>query len=120
MSDEQHQQDRYGSRLAGMFGYVTPDDQARWAQQRAQNTPRVSAIRQAAQSSVDSALEFASMNVHARLDAAHRVVAQREFEESHARVIGTRRDPATRSIIETVDYEPRRGQTAVIEPDWEI
>ncbi|MEU6263723.1 hypothetical protein [Saccharopolyspora shandongensis] len=122
MSTDQHaeeQQTRYGSRFAEMFGYVTPEDRSRWEQQRAQNKPKVNAIKQGAKSSVSSMLEVGDKSIHAKLDAAHRVAAQRRFEESHDKIVNKRRDPKTWSITETVDYEPK-DEREEIEPDFEL
>lgn len=121
MSDDQQveQQERYGSRLAQMFGYVTPEDRSRWEQQRAQNKPSVNAIKKGAKSAVSSMMEFGDRNINARLNAAHRIADQQRFEESHNRIVSTRRDPATRSIIESVDYEYKDDRES-IEPDFEI
>ncbi|MFF8902617.1 hypothetical protein ACF082_34685 [Streptomyces lydicus] len=120
MSQEQNegQQVRFGSRFARMFGYVTPEDRSRWEQQRAQNKPNVSAIEQGAKS-LGSMMEFGERNIGAKLDAAHRVAAQQRFEESHDKVVNQRRDPNTRNIIESVDYEPRDDREE-IEPDLEL
>ncbi|MFD7537470.1 hypothetical protein [Streptomyces sp. NPDC059819] len=109
MSQEQNegQQFRFGSRLAQMFGYVTPEDRTRWEQQRAQNTPNVNAAKQGMKSLLDAVMEFGERNIGAKLDAAHRVAAQQRFEESHDKVVNHRRDPNTRNIIESVDYEPK-------------
>ncbi len=121
MSDQQPeaQQERYGSRLAQMFGYVTPEDRRRWEQNRAQDRKRVSAITQGAKSSIGSMMEFAERNIGAKLDAAHRVAAQERFEESHKKIVSRQRDPRTRSIIETVDYQPKDDRDE-IEPDVEF
>lgn len=121
MSQEQNegQQVRFGSRFARMFGYVTPDDRSRWKQQRAQNQPNVSATKQGTKALLGSMMEFGERNIGAKLDAAHRVAAQRRFEESHDKVVNQRRDPNTRNIIESVDYEPRDGREE-IEPDLEL
>ncbi|AXE23938.1 hypothetical protein C0216_11145 [Streptomyces globosus] len=121
MNQEQNegQQIRFGSRFARMFGYVTPEDRSRWEQQRAQNKPHVSALRQGATSALSSMMEFGERNIGAKLDAAHRVAAQQRFEESHDKVLNQRRDPNTRSIIESVVYEPR-GDREGTEPDLEI
>ena len=113
------QQVRYGSGFARMFGYVTHEDRSRWEQQRAQNQPKVNAIKQGVRSSVDAMLEFADKNIHAKLDAAHRVVAQQRFDVSHDKIVNKRRDPTTQSIIETVDYEPKDDRET-IEPDLEL
>ncbi|MCJ0875189.1 hypothetical protein [Streptomyces sp. AP-93] len=121
MSQERNerQQVRFGSRFARMFGYVTPEDRSRWEQQRAQNKPNVNAIKQGAKSSLGSMMEFGERNIGAKLDAAHRVAAQRRFEESHNKVVNQRRDPNTRNIIESVDYEPKDDREE-IEADLEV
>ncbi|WP_328689723.1 hypothetical protein OHA74_11605 [Streptomyces phaeochromogenes] len=121
MSQEQNegQQVRFGSRFARMFGYVTPDDRSRWKEQRAQNKPNVSATKQGTKALLGSMMEFGERNIGAKLDAAHRVAAQRRFEESHDKVVNQRRDPNTRNIIESVDYEPRDDREE-IEPDLEL
>ena len=121
MSQEQNegQQVRFGSRFARMFGYVTPDDRSRWKEQRAQNQPNVSATKQGTKALLGSMMEFGERNIGAKLDAAHRVAAQRRFEESHDKVVNQRRDPNTRNIIESVDYEPRDDREE-IEPDLEL
>ncbi|WP_327357870.1 hypothetical protein [Streptomyces sp. NBC_01304] len=121
MSQEQDegQQIRIGSRFARMFGYVTPEDRSRWEQLRAQNKPHVSAVKQAGQAALGSMMEFGERNIGAKLDAAHRVAAQRQFEESHDKVVNQHRDPNTRNIIESVDYEPKDDREE-IEPDLEL
>ncbi|MER6520096.1 hypothetical protein ABT246_24980 [Streptomyces sp. NPDC001553] len=112
------QQVRFGSRFARMFGYATPEDRSRWEQQRAQHKSNVNAIKQGAKASLGSMMEFGERNIGAKLDAAHRVAAQRRFEESHDKVVNQRRDPNTRNIIESVDYEPKDDREE-IEPDLE-
>ncbi|MFJ6484209.1 MULTISPECIES: hypothetical protein [unclassified Streptomyces] len=121
MNQEQNegQQVRFGSRFARMFGYVTPEDRSRWEQQRAQNKSNVSAIQQGAKSALSSLMEFGERNIGTKLDAAHRVAAQRRSEESHNKIMNHRRDPNTRNIIESVDYEPEDDREG-IEPDLEI
>ncbi|KOT57097.1 MULTISPECIES: hypothetical protein [Streptomyces] len=120
MSQEQNegQQVRFGSRFARMFGYVTPEDRSRWEQQRAQNKPNVNAAKQGVKSLLGSMVEFGDRNIGAKLDAAHRVAAQRRFEESHNKIVTQHRDPNTRSIIESVGYEPKDDREE-IEPDLE-
>ncbi|MFI1408715.1 hypothetical protein ACH4Y0_02060 [Streptomyces sp. NPDC020707] len=113
------QQVRFGSRLARMFGYVTPEDRSRWEQMREQNNSKVKATKQGMKSSLGSMMEFGERNIGAKLDAAHRVAAQKRFDESHAKVVNQRRDPYTRNIIESVDYEPRDDREE-IEPDLEL
>ncbi|WP_405814486.1 hypothetical protein OG241_07725 [Streptomyces sp. NBC_01390] len=121
MSQEQNegQQVRFGSRFARMFGYVTPEDRSRWKQQRAQNQPNVSATKQGTKALLGSMMEFGERNIGAKLDAAHRVAAQRRFEESHDKVVNQRHDPNTRNIIESVNYEPRDDREE-IELDLEL
>ncbi|MFK0179682.1 hypothetical protein ACIQVR_27350 [Streptomyces xanthochromogenes] len=120
MSQEQDlgQDARYGSRLARMFGYVTPEDRSRWEQMRAQNKPKVSAARQGAKSLLGSVMEFGDRNVGAKLDAAHRVAAQQRFDESHDKIVNKRHDSRTRNIIESVDYKPKDDREE-IDPDLE-
>ncbi|QXV57388.1 hypothetical protein [Amycolatopsis sp. TNS106] len=117
LADQQHSS--YGSSFARMFGYVTPEDRNRWEQQREQNRPRVNAAKLAMKASVASTLEFGERTVHARLDAAHRVAAQREFDTAHNKAVRKRRDPGSQSIIETVDYEPK-DQRSTLDPDLEL
>lgn len=121
MSDDQQveQPERYGSSLAQMFGYVTPEDRGKWAQQRAQNKPRVNAVRQGVKSGMSALMEFGDRNIRGKLDAAHRVAAQQQFDETHDKITSRRRDPGTRSIIETVDYEPKDNRET-IEPDLDL
>ncbi|WP_405824614.1 hypothetical protein OG705_30200 [Streptomyces sp. NBC_00838] len=121
MSHEQNeeQQVRFGSGLARMFGYVTPEDRSRWAQQRAQNKPNINAIQQVAESMLGSMMEFGERNIGAKLDAAHRVAAQQKFDESHAKIVSKYRDPQTRSIIESVDYASKDDREG-IEQDLEL
>ncbi|MEU7156120.1 hypothetical protein AB0A98_06700 [Streptomyces chrestomyceticus] len=118
MNQEQSegQQVRFGSRFARMFGYVTPQDRSQWEQQRDQNKPNVNAARQGAKSLLGSMVEFGDRNIGAKLEAAHRVAAQQRFEESHSKIVNQHRDPATRSIIESVGYEPKDDREE-IEPD---
>jgi hypothetical protein len=121
MNQEQNlgQEARYGSRLARMFGYVTPEDRSRWEQMRAQNEPNVSAAKQGAKSLLGSLMEFGDRNIGAKLDAAHRVAAQQRFDESHDKIVNKHRDSKTRNIIESVDYQPKDDREE-IEPDLEL
>ena len=122
MSEEQQpevQETGYGSRLARMFGYVTPEDRSKWEQQRAQNRRHVSAAKKGVKSTLASMIEFGERNIGSKLDAAHRVAAQKRFEESHDRIVSKHRDPRTRSIVETVDYK-RTDDRQEIEPDLEM
>lgn len=120
MSDDQQIDEiRYGSRLARMFGYVTSEDRGRWEQERAQNREHVSALKRGAKSSLSSMMEFGERNIGARLDAAHRVAAQTRFEQSHEKVVSRHRNPRTRSIVETVEYDAK-DERQEIEPDVEI
>ena len=120
MSDDQQvEETRYGSRLARMFGYITPEDRSRWEQERAQNKRHVNAVKRGVKSSLSSTMEFGERNVGSKLDAAHRVAAQTRFEQSHERVVSRHRDPRSRSIIETVGYDPR-DERQEIEPDVEV
>lgn len=122
MSDGQQveqPQERYGSRFAEMFGYVTPEDRSKWEQARAREKKKPKALKQGAKAGMGSMMEFGERNLNSKLSAAHRVAAQEEFEESHNRVVTTRRDPRTRSIIEAVDWQERDDRTE-IEPDLEM
>ncbi|MFB7917070.1 hypothetical protein [Streptomyces sp. NPDC056061] len=121
MSNDQQaeQQPLYGSRFAQMFGYVTPEDRGRWEQQRAQNRKRVSALEQGTKSAGSSMMEFGQRNVDSKLNAAHRVAQQRQFEESHDKITSKRRGPKNESITETVDYE-HKDDRQEIEPDFEL
>ncbi|MEU7315504.1 hypothetical protein [Streptomyces sp. NPDC007083] len=115
----EQQQEMYGSRFAQMFGYVTAEDREHWEQQRAQNKPNVNAIKQGTKSSVGSMLEFGDRNINAKLNAAHRIADQEQFDKSHAKIVNKQRDPKTQSIIETVDYA-YTGDRQEIEPDFEM
>ncbi|MGW6600515.1 hypothetical protein [Streptomyces sp. NPDC055036] len=121
MSSEQleEQQTRYGSHLARMFGYVTPEDRSRWEQTRAQNKKHVSAAKEGTKSALGALMEFGERSIGAKLDAAHRVAAERRFEESHDRIVSERHNPRTQSIIESVGYEPKDNREE-IDPDLEI
>ncbi|MFC9756700.1 hypothetical protein [Streptomyces sp. NPDC056921] len=121
MSQKQHeeQQAPHGSRFAQMFGYVTPEDRSRWEQTRAQNQRHVNAAKIGTKASLDSMMEFGERIIGAKLDAAHRVAAQQQFDESHTRIVSRHRDPKTRSITETVGYEPKDDREE-IEPDLEL
>ncbi|MEV0443602.1 hypothetical protein AB0I84_18855 [Streptomyces spectabilis] len=121
MGQEQNEgpQTRFGSRFARMFGYVTPEDRSRWEQMRAQNTPHVNATKQGAKVLLSSMAEFGERNIGAKLDAAHRVAAQRQFEESHDKIVNQRRDPNTRNIIQSVGYEPKDDREE-IDPELEL
>lgn len=120
MSEEQiEDQQQSGSRLAQMFGYVTPEDRSRWQQQRSQNQKRVSASKKGAKSTLGSMMEFVERDVSSKLNAAHRVAAQKEFEEGNNKSTSSRYDPETRSIVETVKYS-EIDDRPTIEADMEI
>jgi hypothetical protein len=121
MSDDQNegQPENSGSRLAQMFGYVTPEDRSKWQQQRTQNQGRVSATKKGAKSTLGSMMEFGERNMRSKLDAAHRVAAQKKFDETHSKTTTRHADPRTRSIIETVDYSENDTRQS-IDSDMEI
>ena len=93
-----------------MFGYVTPEDRSKWEQNRAQNKPRVNALKVAMQSAAGAVMEFGQRNMDAKLKAAHQVVAREQFEESHDKTVTKRQNPRTGAVTETVDYQPKNRQ----------
>lgn len=124
MSEQQQdegQQERYGSRFAQMFGFVTPEDRSRWEQARAQEKPNVGLAKKGMKSGADSMMDFGQQNMRGTLDAAHRVAAQQRFDEEHNKITTRHRDPKTQSIVESVDYEHKDDrETIETEPDFEM
>jgi hypothetical protein len=121
MSDQnvETQAERFGSKFAQMFGYVTPEDRGKWEQQRAQNKKSVSALKQAAKMSSGSMMDFGERNINARLTAAHRVVEQTQFDETHTKTTTSRVDPKTQSITESYGYSAKEESENSLEPDFE-
>lgn len=83
---QQHNEPR-GSKFAEMFGYVKPDDRARWDQQRQAMQRQPGAMRTGVKQSLSSMMEFGQTNVQARLQAAHRIKEQEAFDNRKDRVI---------------------------------
>lgn len=120
MQDE-GQQERYGSRFAQMFGFVTPEDRSKWEHARAQSKPSVGAAKRGLKSGAEAMMDFGQQNMRGALDAVHRVAAQQRFEEEHNKITTRHRDPRTQSIIESVDYEHKDDRTTIeTEPDFEM
>lgn len=118
MSEEtQPRQEQQGSRLAEMFGFVTPEDRAKWDQQRraAQVRDQTSVSKSYSKASLNSLLEFGETNVKARLSAAHRVLAQREFDEGHERKV--RQGMEGQLITEAVSYESKDDRDLIGDDD---
>ncbi|WP_026927950.1 hypothetical protein [Granulicoccus phenolivorans] len=115
---------RSGSRLARMFGYVTPEDRARWEQQRHEQEPALTQLRAAAAASLGALLEWHQTVTGSRFDAEQRTASQARFESSYARTSTRTRDPRTRSITEVVgftavDHRPRLEPDRQTGPDFE-
>src|SRR5699024_284239 len=89
MSNDQveREPEKYGSKFAQMFGYIRPEDRARWSQLRAENQKKVSTTRQTAKLSSASMLDFGNRNINAKLMAAHRVAEQEKFDTTHAKTV---------------------------------
>lgn len=93
------------SEIALGFGFVTPDDRAKWDQARhyqQQDRPR-SAAAEFVKSSMTAASEVGRERIQARLRAAHQVAAQEERDQTKE----TRR---TITQVETVDIQERDGR----------
>ena len=121
MDDQQDgaHQERYGSRFAQMFGFITAEDRARWEQARAMERPKVNLAKRAMKSGADSMMDFGQQNMRGTLDAAHRVAAQQRFDEEHNKITTRHRDPETQSIVESVDYEHKDAREKLdTEPDF--
>lgn len=103
----------HDQQMASMFGYKSQQQQQKWAQRRQARTERVSAAKSLMSSAGESLLQFSSRNIDAQLNAAHRVSAQREFEETHTRNVSRTRSGVDRSITETVSYSPKDDRTTL-------
>lgn len=120
---DEGQQERYGSRFAQMFGFVTPEDRSKWEQARAQQKPSVNLAKKGMKAGADSMMDFGQQNMRGTLDAAHRVAAQQRFDEEHDKITSRHRDPRTRSIVESVDYVHKDDRETIgteTEPDFEM
>lgn len=118
---DEGQQEKYGSRFAQMFGFVTAEDRSRWEQARAQEKPKVGLAKKGMKSGADSMMDFGQQNMRGTLDAAHRVAAQQRFDEEHNKITTRHRDPKTQSIVESVDYEHKDDRETIgTEPDFEM
>ncbi|WP_181273667.1 hypothetical protein [Brevibacterium oceani] len=110
------EEERYGSRFAQMFGFVTPEDRQRWQQARAQNKKHVSSTKSVMKSGVGSMMEFGDKNMGAKLNAAHRMAEQEVFETSHnketQRTVGQ-----DGRVVESVAYTDKED-SAELEADF--
>lgn len=118
MSTQQHGGYPTPSAIAAGFGYVTPEDRAKWEQARAQGAPRQrSAVAEFVQSSVSAAGELAREGIQARLRAAHQVAAEEERDDTRTRV-------RRRTIVETenVNWVDRDDRRHINGPDqsWDL
>lgn len=124
MSNEQVEKEpeKYGSKFAQFFGYIKPEDRARWSQLRAENQKKVGSAKQTAKLSTSSMLDFGNRNINAKLMAAHRVAEQEKFDTSHAKTISQSRDPQSQVITETVEYSDLAADAEQIdvEPDFDM
>ena len=90
------------SEIAFGFGFVTPEDRARWDQARQyqqEGRPR-SAATEFVTSSIAAASELGREGIQAKLRAAHQVAAQDQTKQ-------TRR---TITQVETIDVQERDGR----------
>lgn len=102
-----------GSRLGGMFGYVTPEDQLKWQQMREANDPHVNKAKEGLKAMMDSMFDATRRRLDSQLRAADQVAATADFEESNTRSVSKRWDSRTQSIVETVDFEPLDDRTPI-------
>jgi hypothetical protein len=93
------------SEIAFGFGFVTPEDRARWDQARhyqQEGRPR-SAAAEFVTASIAAASELGREGIQAKLRAAHQVAAQEERDQAKQ----TRR---TITQVETIDVQERDGR----------
>lgn len=88
--------------VSRMFGYVSPEDQARWQQARAKKDGDLGFFRSFIKGGAESMMEFRQQTLQARLHAAHKVDEQAKFDESHQRRISA----GPQDITESVEYTP--------------
>ncbi|MFG1858903.1 hypothetical protein ACGFJT_44210 [Actinomadura geliboluensis] len=108
MSGQQHGLPS-ASQLSLGFGFVTPEDRARWEQAR-RYSQRKSAAKEMIASSLEAALELGQQGIQAKLRAAYQVEAEQQQERSRT---------TTRTITEVVDFEDRDDRQE-IDPSFEF
>ena len=94
-----------------MFGFVTPDDRARWQQSRQAAKHGTSASKKGAKSTVDTLIRSAERKITSKMRAADQITAQEEFEEANTKTTNKKWDAKSQSIVETVDYSPKDGRS---------
>lgn len=107
------------SRLASMFGYVTPQDRQQWESMRQANRPRVSAAKAGTKSAMSSLAHSMDRKLTSQMRAADQIAAKEHFEESNTREVTQRYDAKTQRIEEAVEWTPR-DERAEIEPDFDF
>lgn len=95
----------------GLYGFNTEEEKQAFVEARRQEreAKKNGVLKSATAAFASSAGQFAAMNNQAKLQAAHRVAAQHQFDESHDQVISTKRY--------SIDYVRKDGR-AEREPDF--
>ncbi|MER6928975.1 hypothetical protein [Kocuria palustris] len=109
----------YDMRMATMFGYKAQREQEKWAKRRKAREERINPLKAMMLSASESMMQFSSRNIDAQLNAAHRVTAQQQFDETHTRNVSARRSSSGRTISETVSYSPKDDRK-VLDDDLEF
>lgn len=104
MQIDQREDARFNNTVTDMFGFVTPEDKARWAQVHRERQPKVNSFKQGLKSGLGSMMDFAQNVVDKKLDAIIKTQRQAEFEEMYDRKVSNKVDPETGERITSVNY----------------
>lgn len=107
-----------GSRLASMFGYVTPEDRQKWEQMRQANKPRVGAAKAGTKAAMNALMHSMDKKLTSQMRAADQISAKESFEENNTRSVSQRYNAKTQRIEETVEWTPR-DERSDLEPDFD-
>ena len=109
----------YEAQMASMFGHKQQAQQEKWAARRKQRQERVSMTKAMITAASETMMQFASKNIDAQLNAAHRVAAQRDFDEASTREVTRVGSAGGKSIKETLSYSAKNESPSLdSEPEF--
>lgn len=96
--------ENFNNELTDMFGFVTPEDKARWAQIHASRKPKVNSFKAGLKLGLGSMMEFGQTIMEQRMDAIIKTQRQAEFEEAYDKRVTKQIDPLTGETTTSVNY----------------
>lgn len=102
VDQQPEKEESYGGRMAGMFGFVTPDDRNRWKQQRESEK----ATKNKGKKGAGEAVNRMYKTLDRKHNAMERVVSQADFEQENVKATQMKFDESTQRLEEVVEWTP--------------